>query len=59
MKTGDLRDRVDLISATRDHARAAQAGGPKVMAHEFGRPRGSDRFPTRRPIRRRAAAKKR
>lgn len=57
MKTGDLRDRVDLAGAVSDHARAAQAGGPKKMARWWGRPRGADRFPAK-PIRRRGGKRR-
>lgn len=51
---GLLRDKVDLASAVQDHRRAAQAGGPKLIARSPGRNRGSDRFPEKK-IRRRPA----
>ena len=53
---GLLRDKVDLAAAVQDHRRAAQAGGPRMIARSPGRNRGSDRFPEkkiRRPLRKR------
>jgi hypothetical protein len=44
----DLRDKFDYAGAVHDHQRAAQAGGPRQIARDYGRPRGSDRFPPRR-----------
>jgi len=53
VKRGDLRDRFDLAAAVADHARAAQAGGPKQFIRSpTGRPRGADRFPGKRGLRR-------
>jgi len=44
----DLREKFDYAGAVHDHQRAAQAGGPRQIARDFGRPRGSDRFPAKR-----------
>jgi hypothetical protein len=56
---GLLRDKVDLASAVQDHRRAAQAGGPKLIARSPGRNRGSDRFPAKQVSRRGGKARKR
>lgn len=50
----DLREKFDYAGAVHDHARAAQAGGPRQIARDYGRPRGSDRFPAKSIRRRRA-----
>ena len=42
-----LRDKFDYAGAVHDHARAASAGGPRQIARDYGRPRGSDRFPAK------------
>jgi hypothetical protein len=55
---GFIRDRVDLASVRLDQGRAAQAGGPRQIAKEPGRPRGSDRFPSARSVKRKATAKR-
>jgi hypothetical protein len=47
-----LREKFDYAGAVHDHQRAAQAGGPRQIARDFGRPRGSDRFPAKRRSRR-------
>lgn len=46
---GMFRDRVDFKSVYNDFTRAANAGGPREIAKDYGRPRGSDRFPGKRP----------
>lgn len=43
----DLRDKFDYAGAVHDHQRAAFAGGPQLIARDYGRPRGSDRFPAK------------
>jgi len=47
MKTGAMRDHVDMAGAVHDMRRFAQAGGPKLIARDYGRARGSDRFPAK------------
>lgn len=45
---GHLREKFDYAGAVHDHQRAAQAGGPRQIARDYGRPRGSDRFGAKR-----------
>ena len=42
-----LREKFDYTGAVHDLQRAAQAGGPREYARDYGRPRGSDRFPAK------------
>ena len=50
-----LREKFDYAGAVHDHQRAAQAGGPRQIARDYGRPRGSDRFPRSKSRRRRSS----
>ena len=58
MMTGDVRDKFDLMAARHDHRRAAQAGGPRQMARDYGRARGSDRFPAKSVRKRKRSGKR-
>lgn len=56
---GFQRDAVDVAAVKRDQMRASYAGGPKQIAKDYGRPRGSDRFPSSKSPKRRFSGKKR